>query len=549
MKLPADSLTPEQRLEEFDVWITSSIQEITDTAIYQSEIRKISLILDSLGLATNGFASVSDCNADRMAVYCIREIEALIKKPNDNDARLSEAVNVIDSLISMLFLVTGKSDNNMKCQFPVFLFASSGKNEFPVRSKRGARVSFTMRKLGRVIKQETVSKLIAEALCFRGSYSGSIDLEREAVWLLKSYIESILIDDASVQQLWALGTSYFHLKRTSPGFELRLLSPIVTFKVRGQVAAVSGHVPEKILRKYLRMWGLKAGVDYNLSDVIIDGSGTTEDELIEAAKEVDGEAATKAVLTDFDENPTKTRAYDFVLPYKTPGWEQKIFMQAQFYAGDSGSVSHKVVDQTRSSRSLTRTKYPHAIFVEYLDGAGYFSSLRRDLQHMLEMPSTADFVQVRSAHVKLRRQLQNIGFLTPIDFVHALFRARFVLHEAERILVGEGYSTTECNRCKAYCLGEGLMALSGDQLSVNPRLLINARRLLILDSIVIDSKALHDKGLHVFAPGAVQGHGVTLRSVARSYEALVQASLGGASRFSADLTWLQSSGFIKLKTS
>jgi hypothetical protein len=72
---------------------------------------------------------------------------------------------------------------------------------------------------------------------------------------------------------------------------------------------------------------------------------------------------------------TKTRAYDFILPYKTEGWEPKLFVQCQFYAGDSGSVSHKVVDQTRSSRPLTLVDYPNARFVEYLDGAGYYASL------------------------------------------------------------------------------------------------------------------------------------------------------------------------------
>ena len=45
----------------------------------------------------------------------------------------------------------------------------------------------------------------------------------------------------------------------------------------------------------------------------------------------------------------KSRAYDFVLPFKTAGWKPSLFVQSQFYAGDSGSVSHKNVDQTSTS--------------------------------------------------------------------------------------------------------------------------------------------------------------------------------------------------------
>ena len=79
----------------------------------------------------------------------------------------------------------------------------------------------------------------------------------------------------------------------------------------------------------------------------------------------------------------KTRAYDFLLPYKTPGWKPSIFVQSQFYAGDAGSVSHKNVDQTKASRSSVLEVDSRAQFVEYLDGAGYFSSLNGDLKKII----------------------------------------------------------------------------------------------------------------------------------------------------------------------
>ena len=104
----------------------------------------------------------------------------------------------------------------------------------------------------------------------------------------------------------------------------------------------------------------------------------------------------------------KTRAYDFVRPFNRPGWEQRIFIQCQFYAGDSGSVSHKNVDQTSTSRIKVRSQCAEPVFVEYVDGAGYFASLNGDLKNLLSMDDTTSFFQTRSAAIRLRREFQRI---------------------------------------------------------------------------------------------------------------------------------------------
>lgn len=108
------------------------------------------------------------------------------------------------------------------------------------------------------------------------------------------------------------------------------------------------------------------------------------------------------------------------MPYRSRDDGAKIFIQSQFYAGDSGSVSHKVVDQTDSSREVTIKKFPQAVFIEYLDGAGYFSALNGDLQRMLAKPTTKNFIQINSAPLKLRRELQGIDFITTLEIEHAI---------------------------------------------------------------------------------------------------------------------------------
>lgn len=552
MKLVSRNLSLQEKLSEFDTWITASIQEVNETLTYRKELTKISRILESLGAATNGFESVESCNAEQMAFYCILEVERLITERGTSVDALTDAVDLLDSLISMLFLVTGKSDNNMKCQFPVYLFQSENRTTFPiVKRLRSGQLTFEHEELGRVIKQDKVAKLIAETLVLRRQYTGAIDLEAEAVWLLKGYINSILASEGSVDQLWALGTSYFSLKNSNPGMEGNLLAPIVAFKVRGSVAAQSGHLPEKILRRFMSSWGLKPGLDFNVDDVVISGDDLQLSELLEAAAELHESNDGGRTVNDLSADPTKTRAYDFVLPYRTPGWVPSIFMQSQFYAGDSGSVSHKVVDQTRASRILTRAKYPRAVFIEYLDGAGYYSSLHRDLKHMLEMPSTSEFIQVRTAHTKLRRSLQTIGFLTPLDFVHALFKADGDLNQAMTELSADGYATTEINRCYEFCLTENLIFELQGHVRVSPRLLISSRRIMLLDIVILegDNTPRCAGSVTVQAPGRGSDHGIGLQTLGRVYQRYLGTIDTGATRFSLDLEWLNRNGFIQIKSS
>lgn len=543
------SLSLEEKVAEFDSWITASIQQVTKTDTYKQELSKVSILLESLGEATNNFSSPDECNAEKMAVYCVAEIERIISKQSTTFDALVAANDLIDSLISMLFLVTGKSDNNTKCQFPVWLSAVEGKTSYPVvRSKLGGKVRFENQDLGRVIKQERVSKLISDALVLAREYSGAIDLEAEATWLLKCYINSILDSVDAVEQLWVLGYSFFKLRSDNPGFEKKLLSPIVAFKVRGSVAAQSGHLPERVLRRCMSMWGMKSGIDYNTEDVVIDAGNVQPDTLELAATGLGDSDERSRIIDDLKADPTKTRAYDFVLPYNTPGWENSVFIQAQFYAGDSGSVSHKVVDQTRSSRVLTRAKFPRALFVEYLDGAGYYSSLFRDLNHMLEMPSTYDFFQVRTVHVKLRRILQGIGFLTPVEFSHALMRSDYCLHKAKVVLLAEGYSDQEISRCFAHCLGENLFSVNDGFVHVAPRLWINSRRMLLLDLVLIEGVCAPAKSgeLYVSAPGTKAGFHISLVSLAKCYERIIKAQNGAVARFTQDLRWLNSNSLVKI---
>jgi hypothetical protein len=239
---------------------------------------------------------------------------------------------------------------------------------------------------------------------------------------------------------------------------------------------------------------------------------------------------------------TKTRAYDFILPYKTEGWEPKLFVQCQFYAGDSGSVSHKVVDQTRSSRPLTLVDYPNARFVEYLDGAGYYASLNGDPKHMLGMDSTHSFFQIRSAAIRLRRELQEIGFVTPIDVEHAIMRSKDqTLDSVVAILIGDQFVEKEALRAVNVSLGRSYIHERQGKLEIDAERLKPARRLLILDIIAISGtavKSIEDMPGKMLIPGSGPYYGTHLQEISEKIDVYAPNSKYDRHSFAADITWL-----------
>jgi len=525
MKLPIKKISLSEQLAEFDLWITPSLQEIQDTEKYAQELAKVDRLISRLGEATNNFASIESCSPKAIAVTCVELVEQVIAEENTEKNKIASAIDILESLCALLFMVTGKTDNNLKCQFPVFLTQTEKRADFPLR--KGRKGIFQKAPLGRTIKSDRLAKIIADALVCYSSYEGLEYLEEEALWLLGKYITAILKDEASVRQFWALGKSYFLLMAEDSGSEKALLAPIIIFKVRGSVSASGGHIPEDLLREMMLSWGMERGVDFNLEDVIV-----------EYQQNIAG-------------NNSKTRAYDFVLPYRTEGWEPHIFIQCQYYAGDSGSVSHKVVDQTQASRPLTLEQYPNARFIEYLDGAGYYSSLNTDLQHMLGMETTKDFIQVRSAHVKLRREFQDLGYLIPVDIEHAIFRSNNgkkgeVINE----LKSEGYTSEEIHRAIGHAIQREVINQCDDKLLVSERRLVFAKRLLVVDLIVVIGEPIDgDEGNagNALIPGYGTLYGSQLAVISQKIDEYAPNSNYSRNEFAECITWLTKEKLIILR--
>ncbi len=270
--------------------------------------------------------------------------------------------------------------------------------------------------------------------------------------------------------------------------------------------------------------GLVKGVDYNLIDVKSD-----DDDGLEA----------------------KTRAYDFVLPYKTIGWSQKVFIQCQFYAGDSGSVSHKNIDQTKTSRTSVLNSSADAVFVEYVDGAGYFSSLKSDLKRLLTMPTTHTFVQVRSTPIRLRRVFQEIGFLTPLEVEHAVACTDGTSARVRKLLLRDGYEPEEVRRCLTHSLEVKAIERHGDRFAITAARRAIARRYLLLDTVAIGGATIATSGTsaagYLMVPGYGPLYGLKLVDLLARATA---AAPGFATDFAdskmllEDLQWLEEKRFL-----
>lgn len=465
MKLPIPARDLQRDLKEFDIWITPSLGEITDTDKFREELARVTRIFEELGQATGNFQDERHC-----APGAIAQTFAQLA----NGRAETERAELFKSLASTLYLVTGKSDNNSKCQFPLFLRDVARWGTLPSVTRGRGRAVVEQSPLPRTIKGDDFMDLVA-------AIENSADESR----LLEQFVSFLLMDEDAVRQFWSLGFSYYALKQFGRGYERNLLSPIVIFKVRGSVSASGGHKPEAILRCYLESLGLIPDEDFNLADVIVDGEGQGRDE--------------------------KTRAYDFVLPYRTPGWfpawQRRIMMQSQFYAGDSGSVSHKNVDQTKTSRDRVLQKFEGTRFVEYVDGAGYFSSLNSDLRKILAMETTHSFIQIRSAPIRLRRELQALGFVTPLEIEHTLIQSSGDEAEIGAALVAQGYQANEVRRALEHATRHGIIRKDRTKLSLRDDRRETVRQHLLLDVLCIHGRDTQPGTTASVASVLISGHG------------------------------------------
>ena len=542
MRLRSENLDTPEQLAEFDQWLTAKLERIKDSKRFNSEIEALCQCIETISPHLNDFSSYQDCTVENICDAVVIASRQFVV--GESFAKDEQHVSVFyEAFFNLLFLTSGATDNNLKNHFLIQLKEDDVKPFIPKRGSSRKIIKFTLKELPSTIKSDFIARSLAS--CFVGShetYSSEVkteptfDLMFYLRLLLKEYISLILEDEEETKQFWAICRSYTELNSLTASDDLGkyLLNACTIFKVRGSVSATGGHITEDILREKLLTMGLQPNSDFNTNDVTIG-----EEEIVEDGK-----------------RKKKTRAYDFILPYKIDNWEPKpkLFIQSQFYAGDSGSVSHKVVDQTHSSRTFTLANYANARFVEYLDGAGYYASLRGDLKHMLAFDSTASFFQVKSILVRLRRELQHICFLTPIELEHAIITSEQGLKESVfHSLELDGYPKEEIERITLVCIELGYISESidknGTKLIISVERSEITRRLLILDIAANYASTISDEQRksmkYLLVPGYGANYGIIESELTNLVCSICKQITISAPVFASDIEWLLDEGVFK----
>lgn len=542
MRLRPENLDTPEQLAEFDQWLTAKLERIKDSKKFNSEIEALCQCIETISPHLNDFSSYQDCTVENICDAVVIASRQFVV--GESFAKDEQHVSVFyEAFFNLLFLTSGATDNNLKNHFLIQLKEDDVKPFIPKRGSSRKIIKFTLKELPSTIKSDFIARSLAS--CFVGSHETyfsevktepTFDLMFYLRLLLKEYISLILEDEEETKQFWAICRSYTELNSLTASDDLGkyLLNACTIFKVRGSVSATGGHITEDILREKLLTMGLQPNSDFNTNDVTIG-----EEEIVEDGK-----------------RKKKTRAYDFILPYKIDNWEPKpkLFIQSQFYAGDSGSVSHKVVDQTHSSRTFTLANYANARFVEYLDGAGYYASLRGDLKHMLAFDSTASFFQVKSILVRLRRELQHICFLTPIELEHAIITSEQGLKESVfHSLELDGYPKEEIERITLVCIELGYISESIDKNGT--KLIISVgrseitRRLLILDIAANYASTISDEQRksmkYLLVPGYGANYGIIESELTNLVCSICKQITISAPVFASDIEWLLDEGVFK----
>ena len=493
MRIPSYKSRLDEQMTEFDTWVTPSLGEIKDSPEFKQILSELEKGFDFLCLYTENFKNIAQCSGVHIASLAIQ------------DSSLADFPSRLSSIIQVLLLSTGKSDNNLKCQFPIYLRQTLNGDLMPTENKAGDVV---MLPIPRVLQAEHIISRIV-GFRYHPQYG-----ER----LLALYLDFILGDTDYRGQLFFLGASYHTMKESGSG--TRLLATLAIFQSRGALTAKSGHIPENILRGCMKEWGMIENMDFNTDDVDIDDFFGT--------KKPKG---------------AKVWKYDFVLPYKSRKEGKRLFIQSQFYAGDSGSVSHKVVDQTDSSRDYTLKKCHEARFVEFLDGAGYCSSLNGDLRKMLAKKTTNSFFQIRTAPIKLRRELQEIGFLTGLEVEHFMLKGLYRSEDIIQKLLADGYTQTEID--EYFALHSPAVSPTGELLFPVERQAISLRYAL-LDLIAIHGHKIDQKrerGVYCI-PGMRQYWGLNQPDLILAFEQTFPALNVRSSEMASHIQWLIDKNYI-----
>lgn len=118
------------------------------------------------------------------------------------------------------------------------------------------------------------------------------------------------------------------------------------------------------------------------------------------------------------------------------------------------------------------------------------------------METTHSFIQIRSAPIRLRRELQAIGFLTPLEIEHAMIQTNGDEADVGNALVSQGYRKEEVQRAINRAVSYGVIQKNGSNLSLR-----DERRAIVRQNLLLDILSLYGRDIQ---PGTTASAGSVL---------------------------------------
>ena len=160
MQLPKENLTVEEKMAEFDQWLTAKLERIKDTEKFSSEIESLCSCINHLANYLDNFSQPEKCSINSLKEAVISSSDSFVNGTSyfDDEKNLFEFYN---SFFNLLFLVTGATDNNLKNHFLIKLKDSEVSAILPKRGTGKKIIKFTLKPLPPTTKSNFIAKLLA----------------------------------------------------------------------------------------------------------------------------------------------------------------------------------------------------------------------------------------------------------------------------------------------------------------------------------------------------------------------------------------------------
>jgi len=116
MRLPPENLQTNEKLAEFDQWLTAKLERIKDSEKFTSEIKSLCNCVQHIAPFLDNFSNYKICQIDNLCNAVVRASDNFFtgKDFNEDESNIAE---FYDSFFNLLFLTTGATDNNLKNHF------------------------------------------------------------------------------------------------------------------------------------------------------------------------------------------------------------------------------------------------------------------------------------------------------------------------------------------------------------------------------------------------------------------------------------------------